>query len=167
MIRPRFGTLRGLVRLALSYPQLFLGLGAGRPVDPATVRRLVFVCQGNICRSAFAYMSDGKIFVRPSATMRCVGSWQVVIDSSCCMSCSWQMRRPTDLFLLEKKSESQGAKPLSMPCSSGRLSMRTSRGRSPGTNPNARALSRIGMECSTDVLAPMNSAAAERVVHTP
>ena len=59
MIRPRFGTLRGLVRLALSYPQLFLGLGAGRPVDPATVRRLVFVCQGNICRSAFAEAAAG------------------------------------------------------------------------------------------------------------
>lgn len=54
MIRARFGTLRGLVRLILSYPQLALGLSASRPADPAQVRRLVFVCQGNICRSAFA-----------------------------------------------------------------------------------------------------------------
>jgi protein-tyrosine phosphatase len=54
MIRARFGTLRGLVRLILSYPQLLFGLSASRPADPAQVRRLVFVCQGNICRSAFA-----------------------------------------------------------------------------------------------------------------
>ena len=54
MIRARFGTLRGLVRLILSYPQLALGLSASRAADPAQVRRLVFVCQGNICRSAFA-----------------------------------------------------------------------------------------------------------------
>lgn len=54
MIRARFGTLRGLVRLILSYPQLALSLSASRAADPAQVRRLVFVCQGNICRSAFA-----------------------------------------------------------------------------------------------------------------
>jgi protein-tyrosine phosphatase len=54
MIRQRFGTFRGLVRLALSYPQLALGRSASVRPDPASVRRIVFVCQGNICRSAFA-----------------------------------------------------------------------------------------------------------------
>jgi protein-tyrosine phosphatase len=54
MIRSRFGTFRGLVRLVLSYPQLQLGRSASVAPDPAQVRRLVFVCQGNICRSAFA-----------------------------------------------------------------------------------------------------------------
>ncbi|WP_298399987.1 phosphotyrosine protein phosphatase [Sphingobium sp.] len=54
MIRSRFGTFRGLVRLALSYPQMALGRSASVAADPAKVRRLVFVCQGNICRSAFA-----------------------------------------------------------------------------------------------------------------
>lgn len=54
MIRSRFGTVRGLVRLVLSYPQLMLGRSASVAPDPAQVRRLVFVCQGNICRSAFA-----------------------------------------------------------------------------------------------------------------
>ncbi len=54
MIRARFGTVRGLVRLLLSYPQVALGLSARRSPDPAQVRRLIFVCQGNICRSAFA-----------------------------------------------------------------------------------------------------------------
>lgn len=54
MISARFGSFRGLVRLALSYPQLALGQSGTVAPDPATVRRLVFVCQGNICRSAFA-----------------------------------------------------------------------------------------------------------------
>lgn len=54
MIKSRFGTFRGLVRLALSYPQLLLGRSASLAPDAAQVRRLVFVCQGNICRSAFA-----------------------------------------------------------------------------------------------------------------
>jgi protein-tyrosine phosphatase len=55
MIRARFGTLRGLVRLMLAYPQVALGQSAALPPpDPAAVRRLVFLCQGNICRSAFA-----------------------------------------------------------------------------------------------------------------
>ena len=50
----RFGTLRGLVRLLLSYPEVAFGLAEIRKPDPAAVKRLVFVCQGNICRSAFA-----------------------------------------------------------------------------------------------------------------
>lgn len=54
LIRSRFGTVRGLVRLALSYPQWLLGRAAIRPPVPADVRRIVFLCQGNICRSAFA-----------------------------------------------------------------------------------------------------------------
>jgi len=50
----RFGTSRGLVRLVLAHGQT--ALGAAKIVTPAreSVRRLVFVCQGNICRSAFA-----------------------------------------------------------------------------------------------------------------
>jgi protein-tyrosine phosphatase len=53
-LRSRFGTARGLVRLALSYPQLALLPAANRKPDPAEIRRLVFVCHGNICRSAYA-----------------------------------------------------------------------------------------------------------------
>jgi len=45
-----FGTARGLVRLLLSYAQVL----AIPRADPSKARRLVFVCSGNICRSAFA-----------------------------------------------------------------------------------------------------------------
>jgi protein-tyrosine phosphatase len=49
-----FGTMRGLVRLGLSFGEVAVGrAGVVRP-DPSAVRRLVFVCHGNICRSAFA-----------------------------------------------------------------------------------------------------------------
>jgi protein-tyrosine phosphatase len=67
MIRRRFGTLRGLVRLALSYPQLFLGQSADQPADPATIRRLVFVCQGNVCRSAFAHVAARRAGLRAAS----------------------------------------------------------------------------------------------------
>lgn len=45
-----FGTWRGLARLALSHGQAL----SVRPANLTNVRRLVFVCHGNICRSAFA-----------------------------------------------------------------------------------------------------------------
>ena len=54
MISRNFGTMRGAVRLALSYAEVAQGAaGISRP-DPGEVRRLVFICHGNICRSAFA-----------------------------------------------------------------------------------------------------------------
>lgn len=55
LVRRRFGSARGLVRLALA--QLELGSGALASFQlrrPQDVRRVVFVCLGNICRSAFA-----------------------------------------------------------------------------------------------------------------
>jgi protein-tyrosine phosphatase len=53
-ITSRFGTARGMVRLGLSYGEVALGQAAIAPPEAADVRRLVFVCHGNICRSAFA-----------------------------------------------------------------------------------------------------------------
>jgi len=50
----RFGTTRGLARLLLSHMQYAGGLAWIRAPETAAVHRLVFVCQGNICRSAFA-----------------------------------------------------------------------------------------------------------------
>lgn len=53
-VKDRFGTWRGLARLGLSYVQMRVpGWGNSR-YDPAEIRRLVFVCHGNICRSALA-----------------------------------------------------------------------------------------------------------------
>jgi protein-tyrosine phosphatase len=49
-----FGTFRGAVRLGLSYPEVALGRAEIIAPKPSDVRRLVFVCHGNICRSAFA-----------------------------------------------------------------------------------------------------------------
>jgi protein-tyrosine phosphatase len=50
----RFGTWRGLLRLLLAYGELATGrLRQFRLRDPEQVRRVVFVCLGNICRSAF------------------------------------------------------------------------------------------------------------------
>ena len=51
----RFGTWRGLVRLLLAYAELATGrIERFRLRHPERVKRVVFVCQGNICRSAFA-----------------------------------------------------------------------------------------------------------------
>lgn len=50
----RFGTWRGLLRLLLAYAELATGrLRQFRLRRPEQVQRVVFVCLGNICRSAF------------------------------------------------------------------------------------------------------------------
>lgn len=54
-ISRRYGTHRGLVRLLLASAELYAGrLNSLMRVDFRAARRLVFVCQGNICRSPFA-----------------------------------------------------------------------------------------------------------------
>jgi protein-tyrosine phosphatase len=51
-----FGSYRGLIRLMLSQAeQMVGGLPETRAIDWTQVRRLVFVCQGNICRSPYAH----------------------------------------------------------------------------------------------------------------
>lgn len=55
-INRRFGTWRGLVRLALALAELAAGkLDSFKLQRPDAVRRVVFVCLGNICRSAYAH----------------------------------------------------------------------------------------------------------------
>jgi protein-tyrosine phosphatase len=54
MIDARFGTYRGAIRLGLSHLQVASGQAWIKPPVAADVRRLVFVCHGNICRSAFS-----------------------------------------------------------------------------------------------------------------
>ncbi len=56
VITKRFATLRGAMRLAVSYGEVSLGLSGQRKPEPGEVRRLVFVCHGNICRSAYAHV---------------------------------------------------------------------------------------------------------------
>lgn len=55
-IDTQYGTWRGLVRALLARAELALGRLAPFALRrPETVRRVVFVCHGNICRSAFAH----------------------------------------------------------------------------------------------------------------
>lgn len=55
-INKRYGTWRGLVRSLLARVELAAGrLDDFRLRQPEQVRRVVFVCQGNICRSSFAH----------------------------------------------------------------------------------------------------------------
>ncbi len=54
LITQYFGTARGLIRLGLSYGEVLTGKDGAIAPDPAQVKRLVFVCHGNICRSAMA-----------------------------------------------------------------------------------------------------------------
>jgi protein-tyrosine phosphatase len=49
-----FGTWRGAIRLALSYAEVASGRAKLAAPQPDAVKRLVFVCHGNICRSAYA-----------------------------------------------------------------------------------------------------------------
>jgi len=56
-INRRFGTWRGLVRTMLAQlRQAGGGLADFRLRQPEQVRRVVFVCRGNICRSSFAHL---------------------------------------------------------------------------------------------------------------
>ena len=54
LLTRNFGTFRGVIRLALAHAEVALGRDGSLPPEPAAVRRLVFVCHGNICRSALA-----------------------------------------------------------------------------------------------------------------
>src|SRR5260221_4913008 len=65
-IATNFGTFRGAVRLTLSYGQVATG-AAPRYIDWSKTNRLVFVCRGNICRSAFAEIV-GREHQLPSAS---------------------------------------------------------------------------------------------------
>jgi len=52
----KFGTLRGFVRLILGNMMMLAGFYRKYEiVDWTSVRRIVFICQGNICRSPYAH----------------------------------------------------------------------------------------------------------------
>ncbi|MBV1916679.1 MAG: phosphotyrosine protein phosphatase [Sphingomonadaceae bacterium] len=54
VITRQFGTVRGAVRLALAYLETGAGFASVQRPGTRRVQRLVFVCHGNICRSAYA-----------------------------------------------------------------------------------------------------------------
>ena len=53
-IAANFGTSRGAIRLALSYLEVASGMDNQNKIELRKIKRLVFVCHGNICRSAYA-----------------------------------------------------------------------------------------------------------------
>ena len=54
-INAKWGTYRGLIRCTISSIKNYLGhYSEQKDIDFGRVERIVFICQGNICRSAFA-----------------------------------------------------------------------------------------------------------------
>ena len=54
-VRPRFGSYRGLARLMLAHLESVAGRFSGyQQIRWEKVKRVVFVCHGNICRSPYA-----------------------------------------------------------------------------------------------------------------
>ena len=119
-LRRRYGSLRGLLRLILGH--LEWRTGRLRQFSPQRARnfsRLVFVCQGNICRSAFAasvaLRNEETKLVLPVASLglsTCSGApsppeaqtaaAHCGIDLSAHQACDWTdfEVHPADLFLV-------------------------------------------------------------------
>ncbi len=74
LLTRNFGTSRGLIRLALAHGEVALNRDGSLPPDPAAVRRLVFVCHGNICRSALAEAAARREGVRTASFGLSTGS---------------------------------------------------------------------------------------------
>lgn len=107
-INRRFGTYRGLIRLLLSHLELRSGdLAAIRNPDLSKVRRLVFVCQGNICRSCFADYYTRKLGYRAAsfglATAGEVPAFPKAIAAARTLGVDLSPHRATDVddFVLE------------------------------------------------------------------
>ena len=83
---PRFGTWRGALRLGLAYAEVASGQANVVAPDPAQVRRLVFVCHGNICRSAYAGGLARRAGMRAASfglsTSSGKAAWPLVLERS-------------------------------------------------------------------------------------
>jgi protein-tyrosine phosphatase len=56
IINARYGTYRGMIRLIIDSIKMYLGVYTRyQNIDWSQVKRLVFVCQGNICRSPYGH----------------------------------------------------------------------------------------------------------------
>ncbi len=74
-INRRYGTYRGLIRLWLTHVLLALGRRSTLTrIETGTVRRVVFVCQGNICRSPFAEMAARQLGMRATSVGLATGA---------------------------------------------------------------------------------------------
>jgi protein-tyrosine phosphatase len=111
----RFGTWRGLLRLLLAYAELATGrLHAFRLKHPERVQRVVYVCLGNICRSAYGHqvarecglnvaslgLSTSTGAASPMEAVEAAGRQGVDMDSHRAVDWSDFKVRPGDLFLV-------------------------------------------------------------------
>jgi protein-tyrosine phosphatase len=67
LIDRNFGTSRGLIRLGVAHAEVALGAASIVKPTPNEVKRLVFVCHGNICRSAFADVVAKKLGIKTAS----------------------------------------------------------------------------------------------------
>lgn len=96
-----FGTARGAVRLALAHGEVLLGQAAVRAPRPGEVQRLVFVCHGNICRSAYAQMLAGEAGLAVAgfglSTSTGKQAWPLVREIAAARGHDLEAHRTTDL----------------------------------------------------------------------
>lgn len=96
-----FGTLRGAVRLVLAHGEAALGQAGVRAPAPGEVRRLVFVCHGNICRSAYADMLARKAGLNAASfglsTSTGKQAWPLVREIAARRGHDLESHRTTDL----------------------------------------------------------------------
>ena len=114
-LQRQFGTGRGLLRLLLAYAELATGrLRPFRLRHPQQVRRVVYVCLGNICRSAYGVhvaracglhatsfgLSTSTGAGAPPAAL--AAAQRVGVDLAPHRACDWRdfVVRPGDLFVV-------------------------------------------------------------------
>lgn len=115
VIERKFGTHRGLVRLALSLAQFWRGAYAPYArVDWSRVERLVFVCAGNVCRSPYGHRRAQQEFARVASmglstdtgrpadpqAIRAAARRQIDLDTHRATSSADFAVLPGDLFLI-------------------------------------------------------------------
>lgn len=101
LIETNFGTFRGCVRLALGEIEYLSGrLQSFTQVNPAQVSRLVFVCLGNINRSAFADVVAKRCGVRVTSigltTTTGAPAYEKAIHFAPLFGCNLQTHRATN-----------------------------------------------------------------------
>jgi protein-tyrosine phosphatase len=93
-INARFGTWRGLARLVLAHVDNSVGrFDRYKEVNWSRVERLVFVCSGNICRSAYAE-ARARTFGLPAASFGLHTAGQAPVDN---MAAAEAKKRGLDL----------------------------------------------------------------------